>query len=636
MGIFDRLKRANQIADDRMVKAESIGNPSERGEEKTVAQVLTSPIGKEAVLKASQTLQKYKQGKANFEKKIIANEEWYKLRHWESLREGKENQIEPASAWLFNCIANKCSDLMDNFPAPNILPREETDKAEAEMLSSIVPVMLEQNEFETTYDKVTQSKIKHGTGVYGVFWDGAKLNGLGDISIQRIDVLSLYWQPGVTDIQQSQNLFHVELMDNNVLESQYPQLVNKLGTKTVDVAQYVYDDTIDTTDKSAVIDWYYKKQNSDGKTVLHFCKYVNDTVLFATENEVDFSERGLYDHSEYPFIFDVLYSLEDTPVGFGYIDIGKSAQEYIDRGNQAILQNMLANTKPRFFARNDGSVNLEEYADMTKDIVHVNGNLGADTIQPINGKPLSNAYIQVLHDKIDELKETTGNRDVSAGGTTSGVTAASAIAALQEAGNKLSRKDTKSSYRAFRKVCLMVIELIRQFYDMPRQFRILGNNGMMRFVSYTNQNIKAQTQMGVAGLDETIRLPLFDIEVTAEKKSPYTRMAQNELALQFYSAGFFNPQMADQALSCLSMMDFDSKEEIIQRIQQNNGMLQQMMMLAQMLDSATGNTQGFAQNIAMQYGMTPSQPISTPTVDTTSKGNTVDKARQQYAESITP
>jgi hypothetical protein len=273
---------------------------------------------------------------------------------------------------------------------------------------------------------------------------------------------------------------------------------------------------------------------------------------------------------------------------------------------------------------------------MTKDIVHVNGNLGADTIQPINGKPLSNAYIQVLHDKIDELKETTGNRDVSAGGTTSGVTAASAIAALQEAGNKLSRKDTKSSYRAFRKVCLMVIELIRQFYDMPRQFRILGNNGMMRFVSYTNQNIKAQTQMGVAGLDETIRLPLFDIEVTAEKKSPYTRMAQNELALQFYSAGFFNPQMADQALSCLSMMDFDSKEEIIQRIQQNNGMLQQMMMLAQMLDSATGNTQGFAQNIAMQYGMTPSQPISTPTVDTTSKGNTVDKARQQYAESITP
>lgn len=636
MGIFDILKRANQITDDRMVKAESISNPSERGKGKTASQVLTSPIGKEAVLKASQTLQKYKQGKANFEKKIIANEEWYKLRHWESLREGKENQVEPASAWLFNCIANKCSDLMDNFPAPNILPREETDKAEAEMLSSIVPVMLEQNEFETTYDKVTQSKIKHGTGVYGVFWDGAKLNGLGDISIQRIDVLSLYWQPGVTDIQQSQNLFHVELMDNNVLESQYPQLVNKLGTKTVDVAQYVYDDTIDTTDKSAVIDWYYKKQNSDGKTVLHFCKYVNDTVLFATENEADFSERGLYDHSEYPFIFDVLYSLEDTPVGFGYIDIGKSAQEYIDRGNQAILQNMLANTRPRFFARNDGSVNLEEYADMTKDIVHVNGNLGADTLQPINGKPLSNAYIQVLHDKIDELKETTGNRDVSAGGTTSGVTAASAIAALQEAGNKLSRKDTKSSYRAFRKVCLMVIELIRQFYDMPRQFRILGNNGMMRFVSYTNQNIKAQTQMGVAGLDKTIRLPLFDIEVTAEKKSPYTRMAQNELALQFYNAGFFNPQMADQALSCLSMMDFDSKEEIIQRIQQNNGMLQQMMMLAQMLDSATGNTQGFAQNIAMQYGMTPSQPVSTPTVDTMSKGNTVDKARQRYAESITP
>ena len=52
----------------------------------------------------------------------------------------------------------------------------------------------------------------------------------------------------------------------------------------------------------------------------------------------------------------------------------------------------------------------------------------------------------------------------------------------------------------------------------------------------------------------------FDVEITAQKQSPYTKMAQNELALQFYSAGFFNPQMADQALACLDMMDFPRKQ----------------------------------------------------------------------------
>ena len=641
MGIFDRLRRPTQIEEDLRrksaprPKANELGVGEAPSEPMNASRALEAPIGREAVNKATQTLHKYKQGKKHLEDRIIKNEEWYKLRHWDTLREGKKNQVEPASAWLFNSITNKCADAMDNYPAPNILPRESGDQGEAEMLSSIIPVILEQNDFEGAYEKVTQTKIKHGTGVYGVFWDGSKLNGLGDVSVQRIDVLSLYWESGITDIQMSKNIFHIELADNDELMSQYPQLINKLSTNTVDVAQYIYDDTIDTTNKSAVIDWYYKKRNSEGKTVVHFCKYVNDIVLFATENEVEFAERGLYDHAQYPFVFDVLHSLEDTPVGFGYIDVAKSTQEYIDRANQAIMQNMLANTKPRHFVRNDSGVNEEEYADMTKDLVHVAGSFD-NSIQPINGKPLSPIYVNVLHDKIDELKETTGNRDVSSGGTTGGVTAASAIAALQEAGNKLSRKDTKSSYRAFRKVCELVIELIRQFYDTPRQFRILGNDGMMRFVQYSNANITAQTQSDIFGLNNIARMPLFDIEITAERKSPYSKLSQNELALQFYNAGFFNPQMVDQALTCLDMMDFDRKEFIIQKIQQKGGMLQQMMMLAQMLDNATGGVNGFAQNIAMQYGINPVQMGGNVDLSGATPNNTVDKARQRYAESITP
>lgn len=78
---------------------------------------LSNPIGKEAIQKATQTLQKYKEGKSNLEKRIIDNEQWYKLRHWESLRK-TPNEVQPTSGWLFNCIANKHADAMDNFPSP--------------------------------------------------------------------------------------------------------------------------------------------------------------------------------------------------------------------------------------------------------------------------------------------------------------------------------------------------------------------------------------------------------------------------------------------------------------------------------------------------------------------------------------
>ena len=388
--------------------------------------------------------------------------------------------------------------------------------------------------------------------------------------------------------------------------------------------------------------------------MLHYVKYVNDEVLFATENDPNFADRGWYDHGMYPFVFDPLFTTEGTPTGFGYIDVGKDSQEMIDRGNQAIMKNMLANSTPRHFVATDGGVNEEEYADLSKDFVHVD-QLDERYIRPIEGKPLNDIYVTVINNKIDELKETTGNRDISTGGTTSGVTAASAIAAMQEAGSKLSRDNNKASYRAFRKLCVMVIELIRQFYDLPRYFRIMGENGAARYVQYSNAGIVPQPQGNDLGMDMGYRLPLFDIEVTAQKQSPYSKMSQNELALQFFGAGFFNPQIADQALACLDMMDFDRKQFVMQKIAQNGGMYQQMMamqqqmvMLAQMVDAHRGSN--IAEQLMAQFsGGAPVAPI-----DGASPANNVEqtealggkegakeasntkKARERVAQSTDP
>ena len=318
------------------------------------------------------------------------------------------------------------------------------------------------------------------------------------------------------------------------------------------------------------------------------------------------------------------------------------------------MKNMLANAKPRYFIRSDGSVNEREYADTNNDFIHVDGNLGQDSILAVNPNTLNNIYVEVVNNKIDELKETTGNRDISTGGTTSGVTAASAIAAMQEAGSKLSRDNNKASYRAFRKICLIMIELIRQFYDLPRCFRIMGENGAARFVQYSNQGIQPQAQGIEMGVDMGYRLPLFDIEVTAQKQSPYSKMSQNELALQFFGAGFFNPQIADQALACIDMMDFDRKQFVAQRIAQNGTMYQQMMamqqqmvMLAQMVDQTRGSN--IAEQLAAQFGGgAPVAPVdgSAPAknVEETEAlgGNEgkeaahTKKARQRVAESTSP
>ena len=547
-----------------------------------------APIGPDRLRRARQDLNRYREGKANLERRVIENEQWYRLRHWECIRRSHGSQVEPTSGWLFNAIANKHAEAMDNYPSPNVLPREEGDREKAQALGSILPVILQQEDFEDTYDRVMDDKLKSGTGIYGIFWDPEKLEGLGDISIRRIDILNLYWEGGITDIQQSRNVFYLRLWDNDLLLERYPQLEGKLSGAAEQGNRYVYDDRVDTADKSAVIDWYYKKRQG-GKTVLHYCKFVGDTVLFATENEEDYRDRGWYDHGLYPFVLDPMFRTAGSPCGFGYIDVAKSAQEYVDRGNQAILQNLLANARPRHFIRADGAVNEEEYADMSRDFVHVDGNLGEDSIKPISGKSLSDIYVTVIANKIDELKEVTGTRDVTTGGTVHGVTAASAIAAMQEAGSKLSRDSNMASYRAFRKVCLMAVELIRQFYDLPRAFRILGPQGGVEFITFSNAGLKPQDQGVELGVELGMRTPLFDIEISAEKQSPYSRLSQNEMAMQFYSAGLFDPARSTEALTALDMMDFNGKSALVEKVRQNGGRYQAELARPQVEPMAEGN-----------------------------------------------
>ncbi len=521
-------------------------------------------IGKEEVEKAVGILKKYKESKTSLEKRIVDNEQWFKMRHWEQLRGDKGNKN--ASAWLFNSIANKHADAMDNYPTITCLPREASDEKAAKILSQVLPVVFERNGFEKIYSDAWWYKLKAGTAVYGIFWNPLKNNGIGDIEIKQVDILNLFWEPGIKDIQKSKNVFHVELTDNETLLSLYPQMSGKLGSSSVEIAHYVYDDSVDTSEKSAVIDRYYKVLKNGVETV-HYCKICNGELLYASENDPEYTERGFYDHGQYPFVFDSLFVEEGTPCGFGFIDIMKDAQKQIDILGNALIKNASMATNPRYFINSSGAVNEEEFADWNNNFVHVSGsNLGEDSIREIRLSGIPEIYLGILNSKIDELKETSGNRDFSQGGVSSGVTAASAIAALQEAGSKITRDMVKGGYRAFSELNSLAVELIRQFYDEPRFFRIIGENGEQQFVSYDNTEIRLKSQGSAFGVELGLRKPVFDIKVSAEKASPFSKISQNELALQLYSAGMFNPEMRQQALIAVSMMDFEGKSALVAKL----------------------------------------------------------------------
>ena len=572
-------------------------------------------IGAEQLKAFTKTLEEYKAGKVQTEQRILASENWWKLRN--SIEERKDSkaagddEFKAVSGWLHNVIVSKHADAMKAYPEPNILPREQGDKGEALMLSAIIPCILEQNNFEATYSDAMWQKLKTGTALYKVVWDKSKLNGLGDIHVEKVNLLNVYWEPGVTDIQKSRYFFHTELCDKDVLEERYPQLKGKLKGQSFFSTKFLYDDHVKTENKHTVIEVYYHKY-IQGKNTLQYCRYVGDQVIYATENEVEpimgamgmpvkppMAITGLYDHGKYPYFFDSLYPIEGSPCGYGYVDLCRNPQTEIDLLKTAMVKNAMVGAAPRYFSRVDGNINEGEFLDTTKPIVHVSGNVDEATLRRIEHNSLDGMYVNLLDRSIDELRETSGNTEAATGSTPGSVTAASGIAALQEAAGKTSSDSTQASYRVYSDIVDMCIELIRQFYDMPRKFRILGQYGMERYVTYTNQGIQPQQQGNAFGQDMGFRLPVFDIKVSAQKKNVYTKVAQNELALQFFQLGFFNPQMVDQSLMCLEMMDFDDKDIIMQKISRMGTMYQKLVQYMQLaLQLATATNPMLANQIA--------------------------------------
>ena len=336
-----------------------------------------------------------------------------------------------------------------------------------------------------------------------------------------------------------------------------------------------------------------------------------DTDILHSSSFISHSpaEQGLYDHGKYPFVLDPLFPVEGSPCGYGFVDLCANGQTAIDLLRTAFVKNALVGATPRYFERIDGSVNEEEFLDLNRPLVHVSGNLGEDSLRQIGYLGLPGAYLNVLESTIKELRETSGNTETATGIVHSGVTAASAIAALQEASGKGSRDATRSSYIAFAEIIELCIELIRQFYTLPRQFRIVGSLGE-DYVSFSNRGLLPRPLGAVGGLDMGLSAPVFDVKVSAQKRNAYSRLSQNELALELYKLGLFEQGREQQAMSCLNMMEFDGREELMRRLSASMGLEAKLRELEQYRALAVALARRYRPDLAL--GLLGEEPAPPP------------------------
>jgi hypothetical protein len=557
------------------------------------------PIGLDEIHEAMQTFRKYQNSKKPYDERFKQAFREYNLLYTEATApqiktddNGRPRKVlvpHRKGAQALNVIMNKHADAMDNYPEIICLPRAQDDEQAAKTLNSVIPCIHKRNGFIRTYSDEQLDKFVGGCGCYAVLWDKTAENGLGDIAISRVDILNLFWEPHIENIQDSANVFFARYYDEEGIRKVYPEL-ESVSTASLGLVEHeTYDNSNKSNDKVILIDWYYKKNGE-----LHLCKFVGDHILYSSENE----GKPIYDHGKYPFVLEPMFRLRDTPVGFGFMDVVRAPQNQLDELKHDMLVNIKVNSQPRVYANTGVGVNNDDMTDLDKTVIEVNGQLQGN-IAPVESKELASGAWSLYDRLSNEIKETSATNDASNGASAAGVTSGSAIAALQEAGGKVSRDSNKLAQEAMTELAQLEIELIRQFYNLPRIFRITGENNQTTYEEFDNTDLRKQplTYTDTDGQvvnytdeDGNIleRLPIFDIDVKAQKASPFATAAQNEMMMNLFQMGAFNPQAADATLVMLDGMTFEGKEKLIEKIKQNQTLSQAVQELSnkvQMLEA---------------------------------------------------
>jgi hypothetical protein len=506
---------------------------------------------------------RYYAGTREFRERCRRNEEYWKTNHWHDKRT-KPGDPKPTTPMIFSMVDNLHSDIMDQYPEPQILPVEPGDDDLADELSVIVNSILDRRNFRKLYRAETRRCLKRGASCWQVVWDNELYAGIGDVDVLPWDIRYFLWEPGVESIQDGESVIKFGFKKKRYFKERYPDLYPKMradGWRSQIERYNAEDPNSDDNDEVLLMERWYKRYDPERKrTVVHVARIAGYQMLYWSEEKDATRQAGVYEDGLFPFIVVPLYPLDDTPIGLSVIDIFRDNQDYIDKLDQIVLKNALMAGKLRLLKSPSCSIPLEKLADWGEETLEGAG-IGGDNIRWFQAAPLPPMVQHHLLLKIQMMKEESGQNQFNRGEGGKGVTAASAIMALQEAGSKRSRNLISHFYDYFSELVWLMASRIRQFYDEGRVFRIKGNDGNDEIIHYQARRMRYRTDKRGRrrkGEDGTplMRQMELDVKVRAQKQSPYQSAYLNELALQLRAAGVLDE------MELLDMMSFEGKEKV--------------------------------------------------------------------------
>lgn len=544
--------------------------------------------GAEELIGAIQTLyDEYKAAYTAEWDRLADNEKMYQGKHWDSsdAKINNANEPQPVTPIIFSTVENVRSDMMDEMPEAVITPESSRDEIAGKVLTRVVAQNHEAFDYPLEFFKLTKDVLVGGYMIQEVGWDKTMHNGMGGVFIRQVSNRNIMFDPLVSDIQDGRAVFKVERLPTSWFKAHYPEYADSFsgGTDLVPNDHFAFGN-VESKEQSYMIlleVWIRTFDPENQRYAVHMLHIAGGQLL---ENSYIEKPEGYFYHGEYPFIVTPLYPIEGSSLGLGIVDMFKNPQLYADKLNQIILKNALMAGRTRLLVQN-GSADIDLIKDFSQEILEVN-NLGG--ISWFQDRPLPGYLMNYMMNMQQSIKEEAGSNDFSRGNTTGGVTAASAITALQEASSKRSRMESQVVYSGFKKAVRMELEVEREFEVQQRVVEITVNG--------QKQEEVVSESFFKNAMDGYDKLPVeFIVSVKPMRESRFTKLSQNELILQIMA--MYQKENIDPAI-LIEAMEFENKDLVLEKLrasmQQSKAQLMQ-----QLADSESRNALLTEENNAM-------------------------------------
>lgn len=557
--------------------------------------------------------QRSKNAKKAYDEKWLDYYRMFRGKQWKDARPSYRHS--EVINLVFRAIQSEVPILTDGLPKPEFLPVEPNDFELAQILNDVLDSDWTANNWAYKFTEALYDSHIYGNGFGCLKWDADLLDGMGGIDFHSADPFYQFPDPYSMDVnEKSRYYIEAEPVDIEVLKQRYPEK-----------AQFIKADIVDITKRDKQVSEQVRyKSPTDNRTVLEgsssydlesrnealeVCCYVKDMEETEEETESINQETGEisklyvkklkypngrkivvingvlcsdepipYDDQKFPYIRLTNYILPREFWGISEVEQLESPQKIFNKLVSFALDVLTLMGNPIWIVDNTSGIDTDNLFNRPGLIVEKEPN---SEVRREEGVQLQPYVLQMIDRMKGWFDDISGSNDVSRGVRPEGITAASAITALQDAAQTRLRQKTRNIDTFMQNFGQMYISRVFQYYTAPRVFRITDNqNSSKYFKFHVDQTIDPNTGEAVKvakvrrynqgddkkyylGAEQQFEIrQRFDVKIATGSALPFEKSRIESQSFNLFDRGIIDAE------EVLKNIRYPNSESVMKRMQE--------------------------------------------------------------------